>query len=354
MNGIKVNVGIKFILMKYLLFLLLVVLCLSCTNKIEKVEEVASFPLTGDLNATIRPIHIPILLPRYMGALEDYLLVYKEREDHLFAFFDLESGDYIQDAGTRGQGPDEFNLLDSRSFNTGLQSNEFTVMEAGSNQLKRVKYNGEKISVIDSRPIFEQGVSNNGFYALADSTYLTLGCLEKENEYCLFDGKTGEMTEKGNYPNWFERKNKTNTPPLFVPYLKTCVVHPSGNKIAAFYIRFKRYRIYDNELNLLHDVDVKINPCHTNFDDPVQDQPVYYIGQPYATERRIYVLCANLHTGVDCHELQVWDWDGHPVACFKFDRKLSLMAISPKYGKIYALDNQVDNELYIYDLPKLD
>lgn len=340
--------------MRYLSFLLFGVLCFSCMSKIEKVEEVESFPSTGNLNATIRPIPKPILLPRYIGILENYLLVYKEREDHLFAFFSLESGNYIQDVGTRGQGPDEFNLLDSRSFNTSLKGNEFTVMEAGSNQLKRVKYNGEKLSVIDSQTVFNQGISNNGFYALEDSVYLTLGRLESEKEYCLFDGKTGTLTEKGHYPDWFERKNGADTPPLFVPYLKTCVVHPSKNKIAVFYIRFKRFRIYDNGLNLLHDIDVKISPNHINFNDPVQNQPVYYIGQPYATESKIYVLCANLHTGMDCHELQVWDWDGRPVACFKFDRKLSMMAISPKYGKIYALDNQIDNELYIYDLPKLD
>ena len=62
------------------------------------------------------------------------------------------------------------------------------------------------------------------------------------------------------------------------------------------------------------------------------------------------MLCANLQTGVDCHELQVWDWEGRPVARFKFDRKLSMMAVSPKYNKIYALDN----ELYVYDLPQLN
>ena len=31
-----------------------------------------------------------------------------------------------------------------------------------------------------------------------------------------------------------------------------------------------------------------------------------------------------------------------------------MMAISLQYNKIYALDNLVDNELYVYDLPKLE
>lgn len=340
--------------MKYLSFLLFAFVCCSCMNRQEKCEEVVVFPVTGNLKATVYPIPKPILLPRYMGAIDDYFFVYKEREDSLFAFFQLDNGSYIQDIGTRGQGPDEFNLLDTRSFNTSWHRNQFWVMEAGSNQFKRVGYDGQKLSVLDSKSIFEQGVSNNGFYALADSMYLTLGRLEKDKEYGLFNGKTGEFTEKGDYPEWFEREEKANTPPLFVPYLKTCVIHPDGNKIAAFYIRFKRFRIYDNDLNLLHDIDVQIDPYFTNLGDPVKAQPVYYIGQPYATERYIYVLCANAGTGDDCHELQIWDWDGHPVACYNFDRKLSMMAVSPKYSKIYALDNQIADELYIYELPLLN
>lgn len=326
----------------------------SCSSRHEKPEEVMAFPVTGSLKSTVSSIPKPILLPRYMGAMDDYFFVYKEREDSLFAFFRLDNGRYVHDAGTRGQGPDEFNLLDTRSFDTTCGGNEFRVMEAGSNLLKRVRYEGGKLSVVGSDAVFAQGVSNNGFYPLADSMYLTLGRLEGDAEYGLFNGRTGEYTETGEYPEWFKVERKADTPPPFVPYLKTCVVHPSGQKIAAFYMRFKRFRIYDHALNLLHDVDVKIPPCSINFDDPVQQQPVYYVGQPYATERYIYILCANSGTDAGVHELQVWDWDGKPVACYALDRKPTMMVVSPKYAKIYALDHRVCDELYTYELPFIE
>lgn len=358
MNGIKDNIGInrEEMNMKYLLFplLLLAFLCSSCEDKGETVVEVTSFPQVGSLIGAEIAIPTPILLPRYIGVLDNYLFVYKEREENLFALFRLDDTSYIQDVGTRGQGPDEFNLLDTRSFNTTADNNEFTVMEVGSNLLKTVKYDGQRLSVTDSKSIFGQGVSNNGFYALADNMYLTLGRLERDNEFCLLDGKTEELVEKGDYPEWTKMEKKMNTPPLFVPYLKTCVVHPSGKKFAAFYCRFKRLRIYDNFVNLLYDVDVKIPPCSTSFEKPIQEQPVYYIGQPFATDHYIYVLCANSNTGVDQYELQVWNWEGEPLACYRFDRKLSMMTISLKKKKIYALDNQIDSELYIYDLPLLN
>lgn len=324
----------------------------SCANQNKHEIEVSSFSQCGTLHAVIRPIPVPILLPRYMGILDNYLFVYKERERNLFTLFHLNDGTYIQDGGMRGQGPNEFNLLDTRSFNT--EADCFSVLEVGSNQLKTVKYDGSELTTVHSKTIFEQGISNNGFYLLADSMYLTLGRLGENNEYCLLNGRTGELIEKGEYPQWTNISRKADTPPLFVTYLKTCVVHPDKKKFAAFYGRFKRIRIYDSNINLLQDIDVKVSPYFTKFEEQVQNQPIYYIGQPFATEHHIYALCVNSNTGIEQYELQIWDWDGHPVGCYQFDRKLSMMAVSLKYKKIYALDSNIENELYIYDLPLLE
>lgn len=81
------------------------------------------------------------------------------------------------------------------------------------------------------------------------------------------------------------------------------------------------------------------------------------MGQPYATNDHIYTLCenSNMHDTQKNYrcELQVWTWEGKPIACFEFDRKISLMAISWKYNKLYAFDNSLENEIYIYNLPKI-
>lgn len=76
--------------MKKILFLL-TILCVSCTNKVGKEEEILEFPLTGSLTAQIAPVPTPILLPRHIGATDDYLFVYKEREEKLFAFLALKT-----------------------------------------------------------------------------------------------------------------------------------------------------------------------------------------------------------------------------------------------------------------------
>lgn len=341
--------------MKHLLLLLSVFVFNACSDYKENVTIVTSFPQTGKLQAQVKQLPVPVLLPRFMGIAGEQLVVYKEKEEKLFALFNLPDCSYIGDMGSRGQGPDDFNLLDTRSFY--LYENGFKVLEAGSNLLKTVVIQNNELKVNCTQPIFEQGISNNGFYPLADSVYLTLGRLDEENEYCLLDKKTGEITKTDNYPIWIDVERKANTPPPFVTYLKTCVVHPNGNKFASFYCRFKHLRIYDYNARLLHDTDVKIEPYSTNFEENVRYQPGYYMGQPYATEDYIYTLCENSNprdTQIDSHcELQIWTWKGTPVACFEFDRKISLMAISKKYNKLYAFDNNIEDEIYIYDLPKI-
>lgn len=337
-------------------FLLLVVLfcfCMSCTEKSKHCETVSSFPITEDLEAEVLTIPIPIFLPRYIGVLDDYLYIYKEKEEHLFSFFDLKDDRYVGDMGKRGQGPDEFLMLDVRGFNR-MKGNRFTVFEAGSNLLKTVEFDGIKLSVKEVKPFFKQGITSNGFYCLADSMFLTLGRLEGDSEYCLLNGKTGELSEIGEYPSWVEREDVTNNPPLFVPYLKTCAVRPDKKRIVSFYSRFKHLRIYDDKMEMLHDIDVRIPPCIVNFQKPAQEQPVYYIGAPCATEERIYVLCANSHTGSEQYELQVWDWKGKPIACFRLDRKISMLTIDTRSNKAYAVDNQIADELYVYRLPLMN
>lgn len=346
----------NFIRMKNSVIILLFVVLLNACSHSEKDEiVVTTFPQTGKLQAQVKQLPVPVLLPRFMGVAGEHLVVYKQKEQKIFALFRLPDCSYVGDMGNRGQGPDDFNLLDSRSFCLG--ENGFEVLEAGSNLLKTVVIQEDGLKVSSSLPVFEQGISNNGFYPLADSVYLTLGRLEDENEYCLFDKKTGTVTKMENYPHWVAIEKRENTPPPFVTYLKNCVVHPDGKRFASFYCRFKRLRIYDQHVRLLHDVDVQVAPYATHFEGDVRYQPGYYIGQPYATEEYIYTLCENSdfrdgQRNYRC-ELQVWSWNGRPVACFEFDRKISLMAVSRKYNKLYALDSDVENEMYIYDLPQI-
>lgn len=335
---------------------ILILLCCSCAGNTEKVDVITAFEETGTLIAVVQKIPDPILLPRFIGIANNQLFVYKEKEEKLFEFFTLPDCSFLGSAGSRGQGPNEFGLLDTRSFRTS--ENDFSVVEAGSNILKRVVFEDSSLTVTHAERVFEQGAPNNGFYLLKDSIYLTLGNITESNEYCLLNKKTGDISQAGRYPQWTTNQLNKDNSLIFFNYLKSCVVHPDGDKFAAFYGYFKRLRIYNHTATLLHDIDVNIEPCYTNFQTGAEtkEQPVYYIGQPQATKDYIYALCSNAKgsglTVPSACELHVFDWGGKPIACYKFDRRVSLFTLSEKYNKIIALDNRIDDELYIYDLPK--
>jgi hypothetical protein len=334
--------------MKHIVLLLFLTVC-SCSNNTEKTSVVMVFGKKGELMASVKKIPEPVLLPRFMCVANDYLFVYKEKEATLFEIFHLPEGTYLYSVGVRGQGPDDFGLLDSRSFQ--VSGNGFKVMEAGSNLLKTVEFENNQLNVSHAEKMLENP-SNNGFYPLADSIYLTLGNIGDLNEYNLLDSKTGNITKTGDYPQW-AGANVTEPSQVFFTYLKSCVVHPDGRKFAAFYGRFKRLRIYDHSATLLHDIDVRTAPYSTN----PENQYVYYIGQPQTIGNYIYALCLNSKEHPDAPnacELQIWDWDGNPIACYKFDRKISLIALSEKYNRLFALNMAVDDELYVYDIPEFE
>jgi len=325
----------------------------SCAKHTQTLSIVTKFEETGKLTADIQKIPVSILLPRAIFISGDKLLVYKEKEEHLFDVFKLPECTYLFSSSRRGQGPDDFLLLDTRSFQ--VSGNEFKVMDTGNNKYKTVSVENDQLNVINSK-MFPNYRFVNGFYLLADSVYLTLDNAGGKNEYGLYDDRKALLTETGNYPQWTALKAENPNQQMFT-YIKNCVVHPDGKKFAAFYGKFKRWRIYDHSASLLHDVDVKIPPYDKDADTDLGNGWEYYIGQPQAINNYIYALCANSkskqsdNSGV-C-ELQVWDWNGNPIACFSLDRRISMFAISEKYNKIYALDRSIDDELYIYDLPQL-
>lgn len=332
---------------KFVFVLMLLVFC-ACSDS-DKQKTIMEFAKTGELTAEIVTVPVPYLIPRYMGISGDYLLIHKVREEKMFSIYSLPDLTHVADAGMRGQGPNDFNLLDTRSFQ--MTESGFKVIDANLNMLKDVEIVDNGLSVKASKQLFGQGLASNGFYPMGKGRYVTFTQPDSDKEYALYDENTAEFSLVDiEYPHWQEIPQEI---PVFMSYLRTCVAHPEGKRFAAFYGRFKRWRLFDASMDLISEIDVRVEPYKADATLDVAKQPVYYIGQPYATIRHIYVLCSNKNTSKDrCSELQIWDWDGNPVACYTFDRKLSLMAISEKYGKIYAIDNQIENQIFVYDLPK--
>ena len=323
---------------------------LSCSQEADGERVVTEFEDEGALIAREHAIPVPILLPRYIGVSGDYLYVYKEREQNTFVLFRLSDLSFLTETGPKGQGPHDFNLVDTRSFTRTKDG--FKVIEGGSGHLKDVVISDKGFHVRKSMRIFE-GAPFNGFYSLGDSLYLSFGgIMDGKNEFALVNVKSGDVTNVGEYPDWDGIMDSDEFIP-FIVFLKRCAVHPDKKKFAAFYSRFKRFRIYDTDVNLLHDINVRTKPCSTFFYDDPDKWPVYYLGEPYATQNLIFTLCSNYKTEKEGNsELHIWDWEGNPIACYSLGHSISVMTIDEQRGRVIAMHVDQDNILYVYDLPE--
>lgn len=322
----------------------------SCSKEGQEERVVTSFEEEGVLVATQHPVAEPILLPRHMGISGDYLYVYKEREEKTFVLFKLSDLSYIMETGQKGPGPNDFNLLDTRSFVPTADG--FKVIEAGSGYLKDVVITPKGLVVRKSQQVFPKGMPSNGYYPLGDDACLSLGRMDGQHEFSLVNTTSGDIIPVSLYPDWDGIMDSDEFFPFMV-FLKRCAVHPDQKKFAAFYSRFKRFRIFDSGVNLLHDVEVRTSPCHTSFYDDVEEWPVYYISEPYATQNLIFSLCSyNVTEKRGNSELHIWDWEGNPVGCYSLGRSISLMTIDEQRGRVIAMDVEQDSFFYVYDLPE--
>jgi hypothetical protein len=352
--------------MKNVMYLFALLLTVSCKqgniNEI-KPTVINTFPVKKELKSTVITVPPIILAPANMCVSEDKLIIIYQKKDTILDFFQLPECEYLFSDGIRGGGPDDFPPdFDTRFFQP--EKNELEII-TGYGLLKRfiIDYKNKKIVNIKgkNRQINTEylGYPTNGFTILNDT--LSFGFSQfidnDGSEFVMINTETNKNLPFGTYPDWTDKmwaKEKETKPFL---YLKNTATHPSGTKFAAFYGFFKRWRIYDNKTNPIRELWINVPPYSENINEDVFERMVYYNTYPRATSEYIYAVCKNRTysdgSATDT-ELQVWDWNGNPVAVFTLDNKIDLFTISEKERKIYALNNDEGNEdkIYVYSIPE--
>ena len=141
-------------------------------------------------------------------------------------------------------------------------------------------------------------------------------------------------------------------PSRSMSYAKNGVVHPSGDRFAAFYSRFKAFQILSDRGRVLKTVRVDITPFSVIYDRLSSRRFYGYISTPATDGEYIYALCAGSEEeenyDVAATELQVFDWNGAPVASYKLDHYVHHIAVSGR--TVYAINTFKPNEIYVYSL----
>lgn len=333
------------------LFNIILLVFYSCQSgrSNNSVITINNFPVNSNLKAQIIDIPPVAISPFNLFITKDKLIMFNMKKDTIFDIFNLPECEYLFAAGNKGEGPNDFFDIDRRLFiptNNGFKvffQNQKALKEAEiqRNSIKIAQENILKFN-IDQYPI-------NGFTPINDTTYLYWSGFEAETEYNLLNTNTQIHKPFSPYPKWC--KSEINEDKIFT-YVKNITVKPDGKMFAAFYGYFKKFRIYDHLGNLLKDISIEIEPYDEDLNK--KNRTIFYFSYPKSSNKYIYALCKNAdQQTVTNPELQIWKWDGTPIGAYKLDRPISLFAVSEEYGKIYAINGDIEDQIYIYDLPNI-
>ena len=206
-----------------------------------------------------------------------------------------------------------------------------------------------------------QGVTGHLLTKINDDTYLCLNDTEK-TEFILINPHTGEYKEVVKYPRFMvAQAEASGQEALWVSLTNRPVAKPDGTRFANFYFRYKYFRIFDNKGNVLKEVSVDIEP-YTSHKATVEKDPFdFAYDSAFATDEYIYAICRNDDRSNPDEEkpseLQVWNWDGEPIASYPLDKKVVFGYITLHDMKLYSF-NYLDKDytkacLNVHDLSQI-
>lgn len=310
----------------------LLVLSEGCTSK---GSSEAHLPAWKELQADSLIVPPVLLSVNHLFTIDDMLVAYQQSNDTLFSFWKLPECSYLFQAGTKGQGPNDFLMLD-RTFQPTKQG--FKAFEIATNRVKEVavKPTGAfNVTLTKQLNVEQRGL--NRFLFLENDSYCFVSDRE-EYEYALLN-KDESIHYFSNYPQNL-LTTEEDTPNRFT-YNKLVVSHPKGDKFAAFYAYVKLCRIYNSQGKLLKET-LLTSPSDNN----TEERHTYYSSYPCADGNHIYILTKEEEETV----LEVWTWEGALETRYLLDKPV-IRITQPVDGTLYALCRDKENVIYTYSIP---
>lgn len=318
---------------RQLLFLIALPVAWSGCSNMERNKT--EFPALKTLSADSIVVPPVLLSVTRLFVANDMLVAYEQKKDTMFSFWSLPTCKYLFSAGCKGEGPDDFLMLD-RTFIETAQG--FKTFEIASNKIKEVIVDTTGYFRVKTTPLNVETRGLNRFLFLKDTTYCFIP--DKEDaEYALLD-KKGKLRYFSEYPQGLLSKKEDEMNRF--AYNKLTISSPKGDKFAAFYAYIKLCRIYDHTGKLLTETLLD-TPTHID----TKNREVFYRYYPCVDENNIYIL-STVEEGQKV--LEIWDWNGNPIAHYLLDKDIRHIAVSSNNHKIYAIDNDREGVIYVYDL----
>ena len=336
----------------YLLTICLVaILCFSCSN----TEEEKRFPLVQELKASEVPINEIIKLSS-ISKLKDYIILRDGAENcEVFFYVYKNPGfQFLYSFAKRGQGPKEYR---SPNVIRNTPDNFFSFRDYNSFVTYQLSDTSSTCINLYKMPIVGGGFLLTGLNQIDDSLFLTKRQSSKWTRRELINLYTHEIVDS--IPNTFNLEKELGKD--YYTTFEDAIVTSNNKRFAYGYdlidlIEFGS--IQNNKIVITNRVGMKKPPTFYLYETGrqggkykfnVQHNIVYYkdirCGKNY-----VYALYANIPWGEDeqaASLIEVYTWDGSPVALLKLDNDISTFVVDEEMQTIYGF-NVNKNEDYLY------
>lgn len=164
------------------------------------------------------------------------------------------------------------------------------------------------------------------------------------NEFFVLNAETHTLSSKGRYPESSTGRFKSISDFKFA-YAHGVWPKPDGDRILVSYIRTRRFRIYDMDFRLLHDVclDYASNKYVVDADP---NRWTTFIEDCFVTDKYIYLLCPEGEKS----SLVIVDWEGRPIARYRLDEKIFFFFIDSGRNLFCGINSNHERSFYFLDL----
>ncbi|MCG6186037.1 BF3164 family lipoprotein [Maribellus maritimus] len=309
------------------------------------------FPVEKELEYKVIKVD-PVIFAETPGVVisANKFIFMRSSFEPLFFVFDIPSFNLTGSFGKRGNGPNEFKIPDSR--NAVATENGFNLFDihkglifvdisefggdASDVKIEQIKLPGELFMLNDAVLLNDSTIIGLHEYWRSDSMYVSYNLESKKIEYF------------GQYPDFSKRLEEDA---VWGAFWRHSVIKPDGTKIASFFENFKMFRIYDNCGTLEKEVVMNI-PEKVFFKKPKESIATFY-QLVKSTNKYIYAMCINGYPEKYLElipEIEVWDWEGKPVAKFKLTNPVFSFDVTDDNNTIYCIDRVEIDKIYMYNL----
>ena len=324
-----------------LVFAVLTAFLGGCKKSSVEVREVASFPLESSLVADSVSIPPVAYSPFKMFIEPDRLVLFSLGKRPLFDFFSFPGLEYLYSYGDIGNARNEFSQFDSNI--THVSGNCYRVYQQYKKKIVEITLTEKGVVLTDELDVKIDGMLS-GFSFLEKERFLSFPWQGENAEYVIWNAETLTPSPFGEFPQYEDLSTGQDANRIFVRSPYPC---PDGSRFVSFYGFFPRFRIYTSDGKLQTDVLLTQGTVDKVLPSGVRNRK-YYATKAVATASRFYVL-SNVYELKDrIPVLQIWDWEGRPLAQYRLDRDWSCFSVSESEHRIYAVSSTAVDKIYVY------